>query len=270
MTKYSETVEKKPKQKRKMVVESEKKDDGNKSDDNDFDALIKASVKEALHKDEPRPVHTSQAKRQSVVYDPPVITQKKNNKRRNQNKNRNNNNKKDLSEKDFPSLPLGAPSAKPIIQNNGNQNNGNQNRKNKNKNKNKNRGKHHIDFLENPIEEKKTAKNQPPNFTNGKKPEEEKIFKKPAEAKGPKKPVSYVEKEENPFAMKIKKSQKSQKNANNGSKNKKMDKDFPTLDNAAPSSSKGAVLGDTNKKDELEERFGIVINKKGKKKGGRR
>ena len=35
---------------------------------------------------------------------------------------------------------------------------------------------------------------------------------------------------------------------------------------------KGFILGDPNKKDELEERYGIVINKKGKKKNkyGRR
>ena len=102
-----------------------------------------------------------------------------------------------------------------------------------------------------------------------KKPKEDKIdfLKKPDEVKKQnEKPVSYKETEENPFQMKAQKAQHKNKNKN-GHPPKKVNNDFPEL--GGGSSTTGSILGDTNKKDELEQKYGIVINKN-KKKGGRR
>ena len=76
------------------------------------------------------------------------------------------------------------------------------------------------------------------------------------------KPVSYKEAEENPFQLKANKSSKN-KNKNGDVKNHKLEKDFPTLGNG-PSSGPMII---TEKKDEIEERFGVKINKnkKGRK-----
>lgn len=49
-----------------------------------------------------------------------------------------------------------------------------------------------------------------------------------------------------------------------------MEHEFPGLEFSTkpivPNERKGYILGDPNKKDELEEKYGIVINKKEKKK----
>lgn len=75
-------------------------------------------------------------------------------------------------------------------------------------------------------------------------------------------PVSYKEAEDNPFQLKASKSSK-QKNKNGESKNPKLEKDFPSLGNG---SSSGPMII-VEKKDEIEERFGVKINKnkKGRK-----
>lgn len=71
ITQYADVYERKPKPKRKMVVQvvSDAQKDGNKSED-DYTDLIKESVKEALQKDNERPVHTSQAQRPPPVQEP--------------------------------------------------------------------------------------------------------------------------------------------------------------------------------------------------------
>ena len=194
----------------------------NEEDDTNFDQLIKESVKEALHQEEQRPVKTSQTQNRPLFSEPPIVAHKKNNRRKNKNKNKNGSGNNGLSNKDFPSLPLGAEKPKVVV----------------NKEKQKPKKVDKIDFLKKPKGDKKNNK-----------------------------PVSYVEAEENPFAIQAKRSKRN-KNKNNSPKNKKIDKNFPSL--GGPPSTKGSILGETNKKDELEIKYGIVLNKKGKKRGGRR
>lgn len=70
LTKFGETYERKPKHKKKVVqVVTSADNEGNKSDE-DITELIKESVKEALHKDTERPVHTSQAQRTHQIEAP--------------------------------------------------------------------------------------------------------------------------------------------------------------------------------------------------------
>lgn len=79
------------------------------------------------------------------------------------------------------------------------------------------------------------------------------------------KPASYKEAEENPFQMKANRSNKN-KNKNAENKNPKIEKDFPVLGGGpATGPSLGPVIH-TERKDALEERFGIKINKKKGKK----
>jgi len=184
----------------------------NNSDDNDFEALIKESVKEALHKDDARPVHTSQANRQPELV--MVDTSSKNKKKKNKNKNKNsqNQNGNGAFTKDFPALPI--PEPKP------------QQNPKKNQNKPKQEPKK-IDFL---------------------KTEEEK--------KREEKPVSFKPIEDNPFQLKAKKSQKTK------------NKNFPSL--SGESATAGSILGETNKKQDIEVEYGITLKKNKNKRGGRR
>lgn len=70
LTKYGETYERKPKNKKKVVqLVTSADNDGDKSDE-DITELIKESVREALHKDTDRPLHTSQAQRTHQIEVP--------------------------------------------------------------------------------------------------------------------------------------------------------------------------------------------------------
>uniref|UniRef100_A0A7S3K7N6 Uncharacterized protein n=1 Tax=Euplotes crassus TaxID=5936 RepID=A0A7S3K7N6_EUPCR len=229
MTKFSEKVDTKPKQRKKVVLQVEKTEE-EKQEDNNFDELIKESVKEALQKEKPkpRPVHTSQAQRQPIFNEPTIVPQNRGGMNKNRNNNKNNNKNKDkkkngMSKKDFPSLPLGAEMPKAIVS-----------KPKKPKKVDK------MDFLAKPKEETKSHS-----------------------------PASYTASEDNPFAMKAKRSKKHKTQGMNPQE-KKFDNGFPTLGGEAPSKPKGSILGNTDKKHELESEFGIVLNKRGKKKGGRR
>lgn len=71
MTKYNETHDTKPKQKRKKVVQvvTAGGEEGTKSDE-DITELIKESVKEALHKSPERSAQTSHGQRQPLFQEP--------------------------------------------------------------------------------------------------------------------------------------------------------------------------------------------------------
>jgi len=109
-------------------------------------------------------------------------------------------------------------------------------------------------------EVKKKQENNSPNKKEQKEKKQQKEQKEQRERNNDK-PVSFKEAEENPFQIKATKSQKTKKKESDG--NKKMAKDFPALGDG--SSTTGSILGNTEKKDELEERFGIKVNKNKKK-----
>lgn len=79
--------------------------------------------------------------------------------------------------------------------------------------------------------------------------------------------IKHVFIDENPFQMQATKSNKEKKNNN---QNKKFDNDFPTLSSGSASGTKGSILGETNKHCEIEQKYGIVINKNKQKRNYRK
>lgn len=144
----------------------------------------------------------------------------------------------------------------------------NNSKKKKNRNKGNKEGQNgpsNKDFPALPV----PAPKPKPQQKSQKKPKVDKIdfLKTEEEKKADPKPISFKEIEENPFQLKAKKAQKKEKTETK--KASKQDKDFPLLDGGSATS--GSILGETNKKLEVEEKYGIVINKnKGKKRHGRR
>jgi hypothetical protein len=103
LTKFGETYDRKPKQKRKVIVETHKDEAEGEADkdDNNFDDLIKESVQEALHD---KVVNEKPAREFHYVDDTEQYTGTVNSKKRNRNKKKNKGN--GFIDNDFPTLPM--------------------------------------------------------------------------------------------------------------------------------------------------------------------